>query len=91
MGPTTMKSDAGATIRLLRKALAARPFTRGEIEAIRWDKSDPLAAVLDEAWIDLRIWVTDEDIRKKDPQYEERWRERLSGWVERLTLETHRT
>jgi hypothetical protein len=86
-----MRSDADATIRLLRRAVAGQPVSREALEAIRCDESDPLAAVLDEAWIDLRIWITDEDIRKKDPQYEERWRGRLSGWIERLTLETHRT
>jgi hypothetical protein len=86
-----MKSEADATIRLLRKAVGGQPVTREELEAIRWDEHNRLAAVLDEAWIDLRIWITDEDIRKKDPQYEERWRERLNGWVERLTRETHRT
>jgi hypothetical protein len=85
-----MKTDAETTIRLLRKAVAGQAVTREELEAIRWDESDPLAAVLDEAWIDLRIWITDEDIRKKDPQYEERWRGRLSGWLERLTLETQK-
>jgi hypothetical protein len=86
-----MKADANATIRLLRKAVAGQPVTREELESIRCDKSDPLTAVLDEAWIDLRIWVTDEDIRKNDPRYEERWRGRLSGWIERLTLEAQRT
>jgi hypothetical protein len=86
-----MKSNSDATIRLLRKAVAGQPVTREELESIRWDKTDHLAAVLDEAWIDLRIWIIDADVRKKDPKYEERWRERLSGWVERLTLEIQRS
>jgi hypothetical protein len=49
----------------------------GEANALRWNAELERERLLYAAWLELHQWVSDEDIREKDPQYSEMRRDRL--------------
>jgi hypothetical protein len=73
-------------IRLLQDAVNGREVTREQLEATTWQAEGGIAKIADEAWIDLRIWITDKDVRRHDPVWSENWRGRLKWHLDKLSI-----
>ena len=81
-------------IESIQQILAGRPFTSADYQnqpAKGWDEIESKSRIVKSsqapahsAWIALRQWVDDEDIRVKDPEYAEMQKVRLRALLERI-------
>jgi hypothetical protein len=82
-----MATNIQPVLKLLRRVVSGETFSRAELDAATWEASGRTDRMAQEAWIELRMWLADEDIRARDPDYEQAKLRRLKWLLEVLESE----
>lgn len=56
-------------LELLREIIHGRPVSREQLQSTSWLAPCDLDRVINIAWIEMQQWLSDEDIRSRDPEY----------------------
>jgi hypothetical protein len=91
MATSTVKEWIIASI---NRIVSGETFTRGDFDAQPlngWEEIEPGPGIVSSnqqpayfAWMALRRWTDDDDIRAKDPEYAEMRKRELQGFCERI-------
>ena len=75
--------DRHKMVRLLEAAASGEPIYHEDLTS-GWTRTPFDDPSMDDAWIELRLWVADQDILNSDPDYRARKTARLSYFAEQL-------
>lgn len=79
-----MNQHAQEVSGMLDRILAGGDVDFDEVQKLNWSVSDDLDPLLQKIYRELQMFASDEDIRRKDPDYDKSWRHGLGNLREEL-------